>query len=194
MRSIIGVASIRGGCVASWLSEIASNPLKPRIFFSRSSPSSPPPPSLPPIPCPPPLVSPAPLTANNQPHGGAGEARFLALPKTACGRDGASTCVGTRHVKRKWGYSTWRLYTHRAQQCTNARAASTPVWTIRHFLISYRAHDSLPSTLLLLILVCVPFFFSSPITSVSFSFFFLLVVLLFCLQSRDTLLLLTFLC
>lgn len=131
MQSIIGIASIRGGCVVSWLSEIASNPLNPRIFQSLVFFSLPPA-FLLPVPTPLlPSLSPS-LTVllsprTTSPHGGAGEARFLALPKTACGRDGASTCVGARHVERKWGYSTWRLYTHRAQQCTNARAASTPV-------------------------------------------------------------------
>lgn len=55
-----GSASIRGSCVANWLSEIASNPLNPRIF--QSSPFL----FLPPDPLPHPSLY-APLAANNQP-------------------------------------------------------------------------------------------------------------------------------
>ena len=46
------------------------------------------------------------------------------------------TCVGVRQVGRE-GIQTWRLCTHRANRCTNARAPSRPCPSALPFLISY---------------------------------------------------------
>lgn len=50
-------------------------------------------------------------------------------------------------MKRKWGYSTWRLCTHRTHRCTNARAACTPVLDGSPFLSFFFFHSRTPTLL-----------------------------------------------